>query len=147
MSAVRKNLQPAVGRAPLNTTAPTAGEEDLERKAVEELLTEAKRGKSRAETMGPMGWIKCPLVGANKRFLINTIRNTVPSHKRHDERFKEDKGDSETRQSHEEDDELKKHRSHAYKTSAQSRSKSSRSRSPSRSKNSRDKHDQRHRKR
>lgn len=26
------------------------------RKAVEELLKEAQRGKDRAETMGPMGW-------------------------------------------------------------------------------------------
>lgn len=26
------------------------------RKAIEELLKEAKRGKTRAETMGPMGW-------------------------------------------------------------------------------------------
>lgn len=28
----------------------------LTRKAIEELLKEAKRGKTRAETMGPMGW-------------------------------------------------------------------------------------------
>ncbi|XP_072120399.1 protein POLR1D [Mobula birostris] len=54
---------------------------ELERKAVEELLTEAKRGKARAETMGPMGWMKCPLPGANKRFLINTLKNTMPSRK------------------------------------------------------------------
>ncbi|XP_048388372.1 protein POLR1D-like [Stegostoma tigrinum] len=52
---------------------------ELERKAVEELLTEAKRGKARAETMGPMGWMKCPLPGANKRFLINTLKNTIQS--------------------------------------------------------------------
>ncbi|XP_044298378.1 uncharacterized protein POLR1D isoform X2 [Varanus komodoensis] len=32
-----------------------AEDSELERKAVEELLTEAKRGKTRAETMGPMG--------------------------------------------------------------------------------------------
>ncbi|XP_066555074.1 protein POLR1D isoform X2 [Amia ocellicauda] len=58
-----------------------AEEKDLERRAVEELLNEAKRGKIRAETMGPAGWMKCPLRGANKRFLMNTLRNTVsPGH-------------------------------------------------------------------
>nr|XP_030738480.1 uncharacterized protein LOC115866765 isoform X4 [Globicephala melas] len=30
-------------------------DQELERKAIEELLKEAKRGKTRAETMGPMG--------------------------------------------------------------------------------------------
>ncbi|NP_001279566.1 uncharacterized LOC103183253 [Callorhinchus milii] len=54
-------------------------EGELERKAVQELLTEAKRGKARAESMGPMGWMKCPLPGANKRFLVNTIKNTLLS--------------------------------------------------------------------
>ncbi|VFV17847.1 dna-directed rna polymerases i and iii subunit [Lynx pardinus] len=32
-------------------------DQELERKAIEELLKEAKRGKTRAETMGPMGWM------------------------------------------------------------------------------------------
>lgn len=57
---------------------------ELCEKEVEELLKEAKRGKARAETMGPMGWMKCPLAGTNKRFLINTIKNTLPSHKEQD---------------------------------------------------------------
>uniref|UniRef100_W5M9K8 Si:ch211-140b10.6 n=1 Tax=Lepisosteus oculatus TaxID=7918 RepID=W5M9K8_LEPOC len=50
----------------------------LNRRAVDELLNEAKRGRIRAETMGPAGWMKCPLRGPNKRFLLNTLRNTVP---------------------------------------------------------------------
>ncbi|XP_051971036.1 protein POLR1D-like [Xyrauchen texanus] len=50
---------------------------ELERKAVEELLKEANRAKVRAETMGPAGWIKCPLGSTNKRFLLNTLRSTV----------------------------------------------------------------------
>ena len=44
-------------------------DQELERKAIEELLKEAKRGKTRAETMGPMGpmgWMKCPLARTNK---------------------------------------------------------------------------------
>ncbi|XP_015196658.2 protein POLR1D [Lepisosteus oculatus] len=51
---------------------------ELEKRAVDELLNEAKRGRIRAETMGPAGWMKCPLRGPNKRFLLNTLRNTVP---------------------------------------------------------------------
>ncbi|XP_072567467.1 uncharacterized protein [Paramormyrops kingsleyae] len=51
-----------------------ADERDLERQAVEELLQEAGRGRVRAQTMGPAGWMRCPLRGANKRFLLNTLR-------------------------------------------------------------------------
>ncbi|KYO27416.1 DNA-directed RNA polymerases I and III subunit RPAC2 [Alligator mississippiensis] len=58
---------------------------ELERKAVEELLKEAKRGRTRAETMGAMGWLKCPLAATNKRFLINTIKNTLPTQKEPDQ--------------------------------------------------------------
>uniref|UniRef100_A0A2K5RX15 Uncharacterized protein n=1 Tax=Cebus imitator TaxID=2715852 RepID=A0A2K5RX15_CEBIM len=68
-------------------------DQEPERKAIEELLKEAKRGKTRAETMGPAGWMKCPLAGTNKRFLINTIKNTLPSHKEQDHEQKE--GDKE----------------------------------------------------
>ncbi|KAA0704536.1 Protein POLR1D, isoform 2 [Triplophysa tibetana] len=50
---------------------------ELERKAVEELLKEANRGKLRAETMGPAGWMKCPLGSANKRFLLNTLGSSA----------------------------------------------------------------------
>ncbi|KAI1891232.1 hypothetical protein AGOR_G00141660 [Albula goreensis] len=52
-------------------------ENDLERRAVEELLSEAARAKVRAETMGPAGWVKCPLRSTNKRFLLNTLRPTL----------------------------------------------------------------------
>ncbi|KAF5887286.1 DNA-directed RNA polymerases I and III subunit RPAC2-like, partial [Clarias magur] len=52
-----------------------AGNDDeLERRAVEELLKEASRGRVRSETMGPSGWMKCPLRSTNKRFLLNTLR-------------------------------------------------------------------------
>ncbi|XP_065114280.1 uncharacterized protein [Paramisgurnus dabryanus] len=50
---------------------------ELERKAVEELLKEAKRAKVRAETMGPSGWMKCPLGSTNKRFLLNTLGSSA----------------------------------------------------------------------
>lgn len=50
---------------------------ELERKAVEELLKEANRGKVRAETMGPAGWMKCPLGSTNKRFLLNTLGSSA----------------------------------------------------------------------
>ncbi|XP_076866862.1 uncharacterized protein LOC143518303 [Brachyhypopomus gauderio] len=50
---------------------------ELERRAVEELLKEANRARVRAETMGPTGWMKCPLRSTNKRFLLNTLRSSA----------------------------------------------------------------------
>ncbi|KAM3593863.1 uncharacterized protein V6R79_023983 [Siganus canaliculatus] len=55
-----------------------AEDDDLERRAVEELLKETDRARVRAETMGPAGWLKCPLRSTNKRFLLNTLRSTDP---------------------------------------------------------------------
>ncbi|XP_075055038.1 protein POLR1D [Mixophyes fleayi] len=94
-------------------------EDELERKAVEELLKEAKRGKDRAETMGPMGWMKCPLASTNKRFLLNTIKNTLPSDrdkhsgKMHDEEDAKDHSRERTYS--------RKHSAHPYKRSDESR--------------------------
>ncbi|XP_044031629.1 protein POLR1D-like [Siniperca chuatsi] len=51
-------------------------ENELEKRAVEELLRETDRARVRAETMGPAGWLKCPLRSTNKRFLLNTLRST-----------------------------------------------------------------------
>uniref|UniRef100_A0A2K5QKD0 Uncharacterized protein n=1 Tax=Cebus imitator TaxID=2715852 RepID=A0A2K5QKD0_CEBIM len=57
--------------------------------------------------MGPMGWMK---------FLINTIENTLPSHKEQDHEQKE--GDKELAKSQAQKEEnLKKHRRHPYKHS------------------------------
>nr|XP_012326498.1 uncharacterized protein LOC105730067 isoform X2 [Aotus nancymaae] len=110
------------------------------RKAIEELLKEAKRGKTRAETMGPMGWMKCPLAGTNKRFLINTIKNTLPSHKEQDHEQKE--GDKEPAKSQaQEEENPKKHRSHPYKHSFHARG--SLSYSPPRKRSSQDKYERR----
>ncbi|XP_015257420.1 PREDICTED: DNA-directed RNA polymerases I and III subunit RPAC2 isoform X1 [Cyprinodon variegatus] len=53
-----------------------AEDNELEKRAVEELLRETDRARVRAETMGPAGWLKCPLQGTNKRFLLNTLRST-----------------------------------------------------------------------
>ncbi|KAM9320907.1 protein POLR1D [Gastrophryne carolinensis] len=109
-------------------------EDDLERKAVEELLREAKRGKDRAETMGPSGWLKCPLGSTNKRFLINTIKNTLPpdreksSKKEEDERDRRDRSPERTYS--------RKHSSHPYKRSDDSRKEKRRSPSSSKSQKS-----------
>ncbi|XP_003225560.1 protein POLR1D [Anolis carolinensis] len=99
-----------------------AEDAELERKAVEELLTEAKRGKTRAETMGAMGWMKCPLASTNKRFLINTIKNTLHSSKEQDQgqKHQEDDKESEPKQSGEET-KPKRHRSYPYTPSFRSR--------------------------
>lgn len=53
-----------------------AEDNDLEKRAIEELLRETDRARVRAETMGPTGWLKCPLRSTNKRFLLNTLRST-----------------------------------------------------------------------
>ncbi|XP_051061113.1 protein POLR1D isoform X2 [Phodopus roborovskii] len=112
-------------------------DQELERKAIEELLKEAKRGKTRAETMGPMGWMKCPLAGTNKRFLINTIKNTLPSHKEQEHEQKE--GSKEPSQSQDQKEtNSKKHRSRSSKRSLHSARGS-----PPRKRASRDKGDHR----
>ncbi|XP_056868715.1 protein POLR1D-like [Takifugu flavidus] len=53
-----------------------AEDNELEKRAIEELLKETDRARMRAETMGPTGWLKCPLQSTNKRFLLNTLRPT-----------------------------------------------------------------------
>ncbi|KAM3933116.1 protein POLR1D [Leptodactylus fuscus] len=106
-------------------------EEELERKAVEELLKEAKRGKDRAETMGPMGWMKCPLASTNKRFLINTIKNTLPPDREKPSRRTQD--DKYTRDHREERRHSERHSSHPYKRSEDSRKEKKKSPSSSKS--------------
>ncbi|XP_037549803.1 protein POLR1D-like [Nematolebias whitei] len=54
---------------------------ELEKRAVEELLRETDRARLRAETMGPAGWLKCPLRSTNKRFLLNTLRSAGLQHR------------------------------------------------------------------
>ncbi|KAL7983365.1 hypothetical protein Chor_000241, partial [Crotalus horridus] len=132
----------------LRTLHAMADDAELERKAVEELLTEAKRGKTRAETMGPMGWMKCPLASTNKRFLINTIKNTLHSPKEQDqgEKDQEENKDSEPSQSREET-KPKRHRVHPYKPSFRSRRRVScsppRHRHRPRNQNTKDKYEKR----
>uniref|UniRef100_A0A8C8SQ65 DNA-directed RNA polymerases I and III subunit RPAC2 n=1 Tax=Pelusios castaneus TaxID=367368 RepID=A0A8C8SQ65_9SAUR len=95
---------------------------ELERKAVEELLKEAKRGKTRAETMGAMGWMKCPLAGTNKRFLINTIKNTLPSQKEEDQEHEEEEDTKKPEPSESRNEEKsKKRRTYPYTPSFQAR--------------------------
>nr|XP_044600905.1 protein POLR1D-like [Equus asinus] len=121
-------------------------DQELERKAIEELLKEAKRGKTRAETMGPMGWMKCPLAGTNKRFLINTIKNTLPSHKEQDQEQKEGseepaKSQTQKEEEEEEEENRKQRRSHPYKHGFPARGAASRS--PPRKRSSQEKYEKR----
>ncbi|KAM5181241.1 protein POLR1D [Mantella aurantiaca] len=106
-------------------------EDELERKAVEELLKEAKRGKDRAETMGPMGWIKCPLASTNKRFLINTIKNSLPADR--EKRSRRAHNEKDSRDRSQEKRHSRKHSAHPYKRSEESRKEKSRSPSSSKS--------------
>ncbi|XP_024078394.1 protein POLR1D-like isoform X2 [Terrapene carolina triunguis] len=72
--------------------------------------------------MGAMGWMKCPLAGTNKRFLINTIKNTLPSQKEQDEEHEqeEDSKPPEPSESRKEE-KPKKHRTYPYTPSFQAR--------------------------
>ncbi|XP_026348835.1 protein POLR1D-like [Ursus americanus] len=115
-------------------------DQELERKAIEELLKEAQRGKTRAETMGPMGWMKCPLAGTNKRFLINTIKNTLPSHKEQDPEQKEGSKEPAKSQSQKEES-RKQQRGHPYKHGLQARGAGGRS--PHRKRSSQEKYEKR----
>ncbi|XP_062841857.1 protein POLR1D-like [Trichomycterus rosablanca] len=114
-----------------------AGNDDneLERRAVEELLKEANRGRVRAETMGPAGWMKCPLGSTNKRFLLNTLRPCVERRSRVQggTSGREDEGRrggdrssrhrSEDRESsRRKDDDHRRERSHSYSQSKSHRS-------------------------
>lgn len=56
-------------------------EDELERKAVEELLIEARRGRERAEKVGPDGWRK-PSMKVNKRFLTVALSSSVSSNQK-----------------------------------------------------------------
>ncbi|XP_072939112.1 protein POLR1D-like [Epargyreus clarus] len=62
----------------------------LEKLAVDELIQEAVQGAIRAEQQGPSGWIKAkPQPKTNKRFLVNTLRNTVSSNNYHSSRSRQ----------------------------------------------------------
>ncbi|KAM8975509.1 protein POLR1D [Pelodytes ibericus] len=113
----------------------TMQEDDLEREAVEELLKEAKRGKIRSETMGAMGWMKCPLASTNKRFLINTIKNTLPP-----SREKDDSDDKETDDHSREKRHSRTHKAHPYRRSGHSNKE--KSHSPSQREKKREKKDE-----
>ncbi len=51
------------------------------RMAIEEIVKETAKGAIRAEQVGPSGWLPCPLMKTNKRFLRNTIKSVI-SHNR-----------------------------------------------------------------
>ncbi|XP_010079830.1 PREDICTED: uncharacterized protein LOC104467674 [Pterocles gutturalis] len=88
--------------------------------------------------------LKCPLAGTNKRFLINTIKNTLPSQKEQDQEHeqKEDSKEPEPNKSRKEE-KPKKRRIHPYTPSFQSRRRVSYSppRHRSRNQHTKDKHE------
>lgn len=94
--------------------------------------------------------LKCPLAGTNKRFLINTIKNTLPSQKEQEQEReqKEDDKESEPNKSRKEE-KPKKRRIHPYTPSFQSRRRVSYSppRHQSRNQHTKDKHEKRSSKR
>lgn len=94
--------------------------------------------------------LKCPLAGTNKRFLINTIKNTLPSQKEQDQEReqKEDSKEPEPNKSRKEE-KPKKRRIHPYTPSFQSRRRVSYSppRHRNRNQHTKDKHEKRSSKR
>lgn len=66
--------------------------------------------------------LKCPLAGANKRFLINTIKNTLPSQKEQDQEREQREVSKEPEPNKSRKEEKpKKRRIHPYTPSFQSR--------------------------
>ncbi|KAJ6635475.1 Protein POLR1D, isoform 2 [Pseudolycoriella hygida] len=59
----------------------TVSDDVLTRMAIEEIVRETAKGAIRAEKVGPSGWLPCPLMKTNKRFLRNTIKSVI-SHNR-----------------------------------------------------------------
>ncbi|XP_053163837.1 protein POLR1D isoform X2 [Hemicordylus capensis] len=72
--------------------------------------------------MGAMGWMKCPLASTNKRFLVNTIKNTLHSQKEQDPEQKQKEGNEESEPSQSrEETKPKRHRMHPYTPSFKAR--------------------------
>lgn len=84
--------------------------------------------------------MKCPLAGTNKRFLINTIKNTLPSHKEQDPEQKEGSKEPAKSQSQKEES-RKQQRGHPYKHGLQARGAGGRS--PHRKRSSQEKYEKR----
>jgi len=64
-----------------------APSEQLENAAIEEILKETQKAATRAEIGGPSGWTS-KRKGLNKRFLTNTVINTVSQNSRVDKKYK-----------------------------------------------------------
>lgn len=54
--------------------------------AIAEIFRETAKGAVRAETAGPSGWLPCPLLKTNKRFLSTTIKSVITHNKRQEDR-------------------------------------------------------------
>lgn len=65
-------------------------DEELHALAVQEILEETKRGKIRAEVAGSLGWRKCPIGKANKRFLGNLVLSAASDRARANKRKQTD---------------------------------------------------------
>lgn len=52
------------------------------RKAIEEIFRDTAKASVRAEKAGPSGWLPCPLLKTNKRFLGNTLKSVLTHNKR-----------------------------------------------------------------
>lgn len=52
-------------------------DDEIERKAIEEILLETKRASERAKEFGSSGWIKPKIPSTNKNFLRNTLVSTL----------------------------------------------------------------------
>ncbi|XP_059474731.1 protein POLR1D-like [Neocloeon triangulifer] len=68
--------------------ASTDKDDELEKRAVEEILREAAKGAVRASEVGPSGWKKGPLLKTNKRFLVNTLAQHNNSNRRQHSDYK-----------------------------------------------------------
>ncbi|MEE6472601.1 hypothetical protein FKM82_009663 [Ascaphus truei] len=98
----------------------------------------SQRGLIMQEEEDELERMKCPLASTNKRFLVNTIKNTLPPQREKDDGDKNDEEDSEEDHSKEKRH-SRKPRTHPYTRNAHSGKEESHS-SPE-SRNSKEKHD------
>lgn len=51
--------------------------------AIAEIFRDTAKASVRAEKEGASGWLPCPLLKTNKRFLSNTLKSVITHNKRH----------------------------------------------------------------
>lgn len=73
---------PTMTTRPVNKPISELNETELEKEAIKLILMETERAKERADTLGAIGWSNRKITRVNKKFLRNTIQDTLSLNKR-----------------------------------------------------------------